>query len=47
RRTPTTTKPSGYVESPSLYVELGLTDSETESDEEASPEINAGTQDKG
>ncbi|GJQ94264.1 hypothetical protein Tco_0005403 [Tanacetum coccineum] len=35
RRTPTTTKPSGLAESPSLYVELGLTDSETDSDEEA------------
>ncbi|GKB64711.1 integrase, catalytic region, zinc finger, CCHC-type containing protein [Tanacetum coccineum] len=47
RRTPTTTKPSGHAESPSLYAKLGLTDSETESDEEASPEINVGTQDKG
>ncbi|GJZ34882.1 hypothetical protein Tco_0580699 [Tanacetum coccineum] len=47
RRTPTTTEPSGHAKSPSLYVELGLTDSETESDEEASPEINAGTQDEG
>ncbi|GJV65969.1 hypothetical protein Tco_1476797 [Tanacetum coccineum] len=34
RHTPTTTEPSGHVESPSLYAELGLTDSETESDEE-------------
>ncbi|GKA33650.1 hypothetical protein Tco_0720079, partial [Tanacetum coccineum] len=47
RRTPTTTKPSGHVESPSFYAELGLTDSETESDKEASLEINAGTQDEG
>ncbi|GJU72790.1 hypothetical protein Tco_1264195 [Tanacetum coccineum] len=47
RHTPTTTEPSGHAESPSLYAELGLTDSETESDEEASPEINAGTQDEG
>ncbi|GJT38567.1 hypothetical protein Tco_0938432 [Tanacetum coccineum] len=47
RRTPTTTEPSGHAESPSLYAELGLTDSETESDEEVSPEINAGTQDEG
>ncbi|GKD56042.1 hypothetical protein Tco_1289429, partial [Tanacetum coccineum] len=31
----------------SLYAELGLTDSETESDEEVSPEINAGTQVEG
>ncbi|GKE12930.1 hypothetical protein Tco_1416481 [Tanacetum coccineum] len=47
RRTPITTKPSGHAESPSLYAELGLTDSEMESDEEVSPEINAGTQDEG
>ncbi|GJU41779.1 hypothetical protein Tco_1194736 [Tanacetum coccineum] len=47
RRTPTTTKPSGHAESPSLYAELGLTDSETESDEEVSPEINVRTQDEG
>ncbi|GKE47272.1 retrovirus-related pol polyprotein from transposon TNT 1-94, partial [Tanacetum coccineum] len=47
RRTPTTTEPSSYAKSPSLYAELGLTDSETKSDEEASPEINAGTQDEG
>ncbi|GJX09522.1 retrovirus-related pol polyprotein from transposon TNT 1-94 [Tanacetum coccineum] len=47
RRTPTTTEPSGHAESPSLYAELGLTNSETESDEEVSPEINAGTQDEG
>ncbi|GJX50505.1 hypothetical protein Tco_0277350 [Tanacetum coccineum] len=47
RRTPTTTEPSGHAESPSLYAELGLTDSETESDEEVSPETNAGTQDEG
>ncbi|GJU02998.1 hypothetical protein Tco_1113336 [Tanacetum coccineum] len=47
RRTPTTTEPFGHAESPSLYAELGLTDSETESDEEVSPEINAGTQDEG
>ncbi|GJR56383.1 retrovirus-related pol polyprotein from transposon TNT 1-94 [Tanacetum coccineum] len=47
RRTPTTTEPSGHAESPSLYAELGLTNSETESDEEVSPEINARTQDEG
>ncbi|GKC64794.1 retrovirus-related pol polyprotein from transposon TNT 1-94 [Tanacetum coccineum] len=47
RRTPTTTEPFGHTESPSLYAKLGLTDSETESDEEVSPEINAGTQDEG
>ncbi|GJX71904.1 retrovirus-related pol polyprotein from transposon TNT 1-94 [Tanacetum coccineum] len=47
RCTPTTTEPSGHAESPSLYVELGMTDSEMESDEEVSPEINVGTQDEG
>ncbi|GKF64382.1 hypothetical protein Tco_0187830, partial [Tanacetum coccineum] len=47
RRTPTTTKSSGHAESPSLYVQLGLTDSETKYDEEVSPEINARTQDEG
>ncbi|GJR97967.1 retrovirus-related pol polyprotein from transposon TNT 1-94 [Tanacetum coccineum] len=34
RRTSTQTEPSGHDESSSLYAELGLTDSETESDEE-------------
>ncbi|GKE90499.1 hypothetical protein Tco_1567974, partial [Tanacetum coccineum] len=47
RCTPTTTEPSGHAKSPSLYVELGLTASKTESDKEASPEINVGTQDEG
>ncbi|GJR72353.1 retrovirus-related pol polyprotein from transposon TNT 1-94 [Tanacetum coccineum] len=47
RRTPTTTEPSGHAESPSLYAKLGQTDSETESNEEVSPEINVGTQDEG
>ncbi|GKE72089.1 hypothetical protein Tco_1534130, partial [Tanacetum coccineum] len=47
RHTPTTIKPSSHDESPLLYAELGLTDSETESDKEVSPEINAGTQDEG
>ncbi|GJY28244.1 hypothetical protein Tco_0404011, partial [Tanacetum coccineum] len=37
RRTPTTTKPSGIVESPSLDAELALVDSETESDKEVTP----------
>ncbi|GKE31275.1 hypothetical protein Tco_1450597, partial [Tanacetum coccineum] len=37
---------SRHVESPSLDAELALTDSETESNEEA-PEIHAGDQDKG
>ncbi|GJU56195.1 hypothetical protein Tco_1229909 [Tanacetum coccineum] len=34
RRTSTQTEPTGHDESSSLYVELGLTDSETDSDEE-------------
>ncbi|GJX81917.1 hypothetical protein Tco_0331398 [Tanacetum coccineum] len=37
RRTPTTTKPSGNAESPSLDAELAIADSETESDEEVTP----------
>ncbi|GJZ54563.1 hypothetical protein Tco_0609448, partial [Tanacetum coccineum] len=47
RRTPTTTEPSSHAKSLSLYAELGLTDNETKSNEEVSPEINAGTQDEG
>ncbi|GKC34967.1 hypothetical protein Tco_1047351 [Tanacetum coccineum] len=34
RRTPATAEPSGLVETSSLYAELGLTDSETDSNEE-------------
>ncbi|GKC48912.1 hypothetical protein Tco_1071657, partial [Tanacetum coccineum] len=45
RRTPAIAEPSGLVESSSLYAELGLTDSGTESDEEVSPEMNAQGQD--
>ncbi|GKE14345.1 hypothetical protein Tco_1421922, partial [Tanacetum coccineum] len=37
RRTSTQTKPTSHDESSSLYAELGLTDSETDSDEEAGP----------
>ncbi|GKB26632.1 hypothetical protein Tco_0866033, partial [Tanacetum coccineum] len=47
RRTPATAEPSGLVESSSLYAELGLTDSGTESEEEVSPEINAQGQEEG
>ncbi|GKE01835.1 hypothetical protein Tco_1389818, partial [Tanacetum coccineum] len=47
RRTPAPIKPSGYAESPSLYVELGLTDSETESNEEVLPVIKSGVQNEG
>ncbi|GKD35320.1 hypothetical protein Tco_1250829, partial [Tanacetum coccineum] len=37
RRTPTTTEPSGNVESPSLDAKLAIADSEMESDEEVTP----------
>ncbi|GJY97821.1 hypothetical protein Tco_0514731 [Tanacetum coccineum] len=47
RCTPAPTKPSGHAESPSLYAELGLTDSETESDEEVLPVIKIGVQNEG
>ncbi|GJR91786.1 hypothetical protein Tco_0215797 [Tanacetum coccineum] len=47
RRTPATAKPSGLVEYSSLYAELGLTDSGTESDEEVSPEMSAQGQEEG
>ncbi|GJX76753.1 hypothetical protein Tco_0323564 [Tanacetum coccineum] len=47
RRTPATAEPSGLVESSSLYVELGLTDSGTESDEEVSSEMSAQGQEEG
>ncbi|GJY73491.1 retrovirus-related pol polyprotein from transposon TNT 1-94 [Tanacetum coccineum] len=46
RRTSTQTEPTGHDESSSLYAELGLTDSETDSDEEV-PGIVAGVQDEG
>ncbi|GJX07667.1 hypothetical protein Tco_0195599, partial [Tanacetum coccineum] len=46
RRSSAPTEPSGHDESSSLYAELGLTDSETESDEEV-PGIDARDQDKG
>ncbi|GJT49971.1 hypothetical protein Tco_0976128 [Tanacetum coccineum] len=47
RRTPATAEPSGLVETSSLYAELGLTVSETDSDEEVSPEMNAKAQEEG
>ncbi|GKD38486.1 hypothetical protein Tco_1258693, partial [Tanacetum coccineum] len=47
RYTPATAEPSGLVETLSLYAELGLTVSETDSDEEVSPEINAEAQEEG
>ncbi|GKC31483.1 hypothetical protein Tco_1038777 [Tanacetum coccineum] len=43
RRTPAPTVPLSHEESSSLYVELGLTDSKTESDNEASREGQAGS----
>nr|GEV82295.1 hypothetical protein [Tanacetum cinerariifolium] len=46
RHTSTPTGSSGHEESSSLYVELGLTDSEVESDEDV-PEIDAGVQGEG
>ncbi|GKC76289.1 hypothetical protein Tco_1127063 [Tanacetum coccineum] len=46
RRTPMPTEPSEHADSPSLDVELALTDSETESEEEV-PVIKAGDQDEG
>ncbi|GJS15047.1 hypothetical protein Tco_0409519 [Tanacetum coccineum] len=46
RRSSALTEPSGHDESSSLYAELGLTDSETESDKEV-PWIDTGDQDEG
>ncbi|GKE75343.1 E-beta-farnesene synthase, partial [Tanacetum coccineum] len=46
RCTSTQTEPTGHDESSSLYVKLGLTDSEMDSDEEV-PGIDAGVQDEG
>nr|GEY25978.1 hypothetical protein [Tanacetum cinerariifolium] len=46
RRTSTPTGSSGHDESSSLYAELGLTDSEVESNEDE-PEMEAGVQDAG
>ncbi|GKB82372.1 retrovirus-related pol polyprotein from transposon TNT 1-94 [Tanacetum coccineum] len=46
-RTPAPTVPSSHEESSSLYVELGLTDSETESNDEVSREINPEAQNEG
>ncbi|GJU68112.1 hypothetical protein Tco_1254371 [Tanacetum coccineum] len=47
RRTSTPTEPSGHDESSSLYVALGLTESDTESDEEMPPVVKSGDQDEG
>ncbi|GJX16533.1 retrovirus-related pol polyprotein from transposon TNT 1-94, partial [Tanacetum coccineum] len=47
RRTPAPTEHSGHEESSSLYAELGLSDSDTESDEEMPPVVTSGAQDEG
>ncbi|GJR67249.1 hypothetical protein Tco_0013314 [Tanacetum coccineum] len=46
RRSSTPTEPLGHDESSSLYAELGMTNSETKSDEEV-PGIDVGDQDEG
>ncbi|GJR81710.1 hypothetical protein Tco_0152495 [Tanacetum coccineum] len=43
RRTSAPTEPSGHDESSSMYVELGLTESDTESDKEMPPVVKSGT----
>ncbi|GJW12628.1 hypothetical protein Tco_1578455 [Tanacetum coccineum] len=47
RRTSAPTEPSGHDESSSLYAELGLTESDTESDEEVPPVVKSGAPDEG
>nr|GEW56606.1 hypothetical protein [Tanacetum cinerariifolium] len=47
RRTPAPTEPSGHAESPSIYAELGLTNSDIEFDEEVPPVVKVGAQDEG
>ncbi|GKE64824.1 hypothetical protein Tco_1518985, partial [Tanacetum coccineum] len=47
RRTPAPTEPSGHADSPSLYAELGLSDSDSEPDEEVPPVVKSGAQDEG
>ncbi|GJW11860.1 hypothetical protein Tco_1577687 [Tanacetum coccineum] len=47
RRTSAPTKPSGHDESSSLYDELGLTESDMESDEEVPPVVKSGAPDEG
>ncbi|GJS60673.1 hypothetical protein Tco_0655457 [Tanacetum coccineum] len=47
RRTSTPTKPSGHDESSSLYAELGLTESDMESDEEVPPVVKSGAPNEG
>ncbi|GJU13015.1 hypothetical protein Tco_1135411 [Tanacetum coccineum] len=47
RRTSAPTKPSGHDESSSMYAELGLTESDTESDKEVPPVVKSGAPDEG
>ncbi|GKE07630.1 hypothetical protein Tco_1399648 [Tanacetum coccineum] len=47
RRTSAPTEPSGHDESSSLYVELGLTESDMESNKEMPPVVKSGDQDEG
>nr|GEV99840.1 hypothetical protein [Tanacetum cinerariifolium] len=47
RRTLASTEPSGHAESPSIYAKLGLTDSDSKSDEEMPPMVKVGDQDEG
>ncbi|GKE53632.1 hypothetical protein Tco_1488788, partial [Tanacetum coccineum] len=47
RRTSAPTEPSSHDKSSSLYVELGLTESDTESDKEVPPVVKSGAPDEG
>ncbi|GKD31319.1 hypothetical protein Tco_1242097 [Tanacetum coccineum] len=47
RHTPVPSEPAGHEESSSLYAELGLYGSDTESDEEMPSVVRSGTQDEG
>nr|GEV90653.1 integrase, catalytic region, zinc finger, CCHC-type, peptidase aspartic, catalytic [Tanacetum cinerariifolium] len=47
RRTPASTKLLGHAEFPSIYVELGLTDNDSEFDEEVPPMVKVRAQDEG
>nr|GEZ51343.1 E-beta-farnesene synthase [Tanacetum cinerariifolium]GEZ51654.1 E-beta-farnesene synthase [Tanacetum cinerariifolium] len=47
RRAPASTKPLGHAESPSIYAELGLPDSDSESDEEMPHVVKVGAQNEG
>ncbi|GKA71768.1 hypothetical protein Tco_0777907 [Tanacetum coccineum] len=47
RRTSAPTEPSGHDKSSSMYVELGLTESDMELDEEVPPVVKSGAPDEG